>query len=510
MKVIKTGDIFPSHPDLDQRLSRSVSSRVLGTVKSKLGDLISSQLSEMKVDARMYMEYELHERFGLEKTDGHAFMFVDLTVDSRQTRTEGEFQFSGYLYSPETARVILKSVPAARRSALMLLEGSEGVGKKTLAKSIQQSLFPNGKFLAIDCHTQTEESFASLLREVCSTVATSTDGNKATLYLEDAEGLSRVNQKALLKFTEDQSTPRFRDIPENSPNPWVVASCRRKLHDFVVQGKFDKGLYDLLSVTRFHLPSLHEETSAILPLFVSFFNGCFVTTPIPSVPKSRAVFQEPVKIEDSVREELLSYRWPGNVGELRKLAERCYTAVKDRSQHVTASLVRELIAELAAETVTDSSTDLTASNTYAIEKPKKHSKGLDVWWDKYLKLRTSTGWKTENEEIGDKAKAYCCTMKSEQVDLSDKLETEYRGDLKRILVKRRVFIGMSKVEPDLNQRLYRMKLLNENDLTDERGPDYGTFKYHYDSAGMTVSVAKIPSADGLLEEEVKWLDEFVP
>jgi DNA-binding NtrC family response regulator len=91
----------------------------------------------------------------------------------------------------------------------------------------------------------------------------------------------------------------------------VIAATNRDLEEAVREGKFREDLYYRLNVMQIRIPPLREHSSDI-PLLVKFYLDIF-----------NREFRKQVRgATDEAMSQLRSYRWPGNIRELRNAVER--------------------------------------------------------------------------------------------------------------------------------------------------------------------------------------------
>ena len=80
--------------------------------------------------------------------------FYDRASPERGRRKESEddvFSFDGYVLAPGLARAIKSVAPYAVCGEPILIEGADGAGKETLARSIYLSSGLSGPFVCVDC-----------------------------------------------------------------------------------------------------------------------------------------------------------------------------------------------------------------------------------------------------------------------------------------------------------------------------------------------------------------------
>src|SRR4029453_5830510 len=97
----------------------------------------------------------------------------------------------------------------------------------------------------------------------------------------------------------------------------VIAATNRNLEDEVKKGRFREDLYYRLNVVPIALPPLRsraDDIAALVDYFVDAYNTEFRK-------RVRGVAPEAMQ-------RLMSYRWPGNIRELRNAVERAMLLVE--------------------------------------------------------------------------------------------------------------------------------------------------------------------------------------
>ncbi|MBQ7056432.1 MAG: sigma 54-interacting transcriptional regulator, partial [Bacteroidaceae bacterium] len=92
------------------------------------------------------------------------------------------------------------------------------------------------------------------------------------------------------------------------------------LLEAVMKGKFREDLYYRLSGITIRIPPLRERGDDIIELFRHFSLNTATKYEIP-----------PLKLDDKASQMLLEYSWPGNVRQLKNLAESLTILVEDRN-----------------------------------------------------------------------------------------------------------------------------------------------------------------------------------
>lgn len=202
----------------------------------------------------------------------------------------------------------------------VLIVGESGVGKESLPKIIHQfSHRRTGKYFAVNCGAIPEGTIDSELfghekgaftgaNEMRKGYFEEADGG--TLFLDEIGELPLSSQAKLLRVLQDGEFIRVGSSKPLKTDVRVVAATNVDLQYAVKRGKFRADLYYRLNAISIKMPSLRERPEDIPLLFRKFtsdFSEKYGVCKINLTPDA-------VKL-------LVSYRWPGNIRQLKNIAE---------------------------------------------------------------------------------------------------------------------------------------------------------------------------------------------
>ena len=182
----------------------------------------------------------------------------------------------------------------ARSKASVLITGSLGSGKKTLARYIHQKSQRSQKvFSTFNCK---EIALGDQERELTSVLNQSVGG---TLLLIEVGSLSTAAQSKLFQAIHQQLDVRF------------ITTSSRSLSALVKQNEFREDLFYRLNVVNVAVPSLCDRMGDVEFLAKTF------------AQKWAGVYGRPVaQFAPEAIQFLNSHRWPGNILELESTIER--------------------------------------------------------------------------------------------------------------------------------------------------------------------------------------------
>lgn len=221
---------------------------------------------------------------------------------------------------PALNRALEIAVAVAPTDLTVLISGESGVGKENIPKIIHQfSLRRTGKYFAINCGAIPEGTIDSELfghekgaftgaNEMRRGYFEEADGG--TLFLDEIGELPLPSQAKLLRVLQSGEFIRVGSSKVLKTDVRVVAATNVNLQYAVSRGKFREDLYYRLNAVPVLMPALRERKDDIHLLFRKFASDFAAKYNMVKVSLT----------EDAVA-LLKSYRWPGNIRQLKNIAE---------------------------------------------------------------------------------------------------------------------------------------------------------------------------------------------
>lgn len=228
----------------------------------------------------------------------------------------------------------------ANTDLTVLIQGESGVGKEVFSKIIHA--YSNRKhepFIAINCGAIPEGTIDSELfgheKGSFTSAIDSRKGyfetvNNGTIFLDEIGEMPLGTQARLLRVLETGEFIKVGSSKVQKTNVRVIAATNKDLKEWVQLGKFREDLFYRLSTVPIRVPSLRERKNDI-PLLFRKFAADFAD-------KYRT---DSIQLDEAAQQLLISYSWPGNIRELKNMAEQI--SVLSPSRHVSAADVQFFI-----------------------------------------------------------------------------------------------------------------------------------------------------------------------
>lgn len=241
---------------------------------------------------------------------------LDRTRGSRQHR---ERLFLGE--HPSIKGVLEDAKKVSRFDSSVLILGESGTGKELLARYIHEHSPRSDKpFVAINCaalppalleseffgHEAGAFTGATQARKGLLEVA-----SEGTIFLDEVGDMPPLLQVKLLRALQEREITPVGGTKPIPVNPRVLSATNINIEAAIADGKMREDFYYRIAVISLEIPPLRARRSDIELLtkhYISYFCS--------QLGKSA------LKIEETAREIIARYRWPGNARELENVIER--------------------------------------------------------------------------------------------------------------------------------------------------------------------------------------------
>lgn len=235
------------------------------------------------------------------------------------------------------------AIRVASTDLSVLITGESGVGKEVISRIIHDnSPRKHAGFIAINCGALPPGTINSELfgheKGAYTDARADRKGyfetlNGGTIFLDEIGEMPIETQSYLLRILENGEFLRMGSSKVQKTDVRVVAATNRKLMERLQSGKFREDLYYRLATVPIDMPSLRERSEDVYLLFRYFANNFAEKQSI-----------EPIQLDQDARWLLENYTWPGNIRELKNVAER--VSILSEQRELTGVDLAEMMPQL--------------------------------------------------------------------------------------------------------------------------------------------------------------------
>jgi len=239
--------------------------------------------------------------------------------------------------SPDLNRAIDIALQVAPTDMSVLVTGESGVGKESFPQIIHQfSRRKHGTYIAVNCGSIPEGTIDSELFGHEKGSFTGATGerkgyfevaNGGTLFLDEVGELPLSTQARLLRVLETGEYIKVGSSKVEKTDVRVVAATNLDMVTATANGKFREDLYYRLNTVPIRVPSLRDRKDDVALLFRKFASDFAEKYQMP-----------PISLTPEAREMLISYRWPGNIRQLKNITEQI--SIIEQVREVTPDILK--------------------------------------------------------------------------------------------------------------------------------------------------------------------------
>lgn len=244
-------------------------------------------------------------------------------MDAQELQTlKNKFDIVGT--DPELNRALEMAVAVAGTDLAVLITGESGVGKETIPQIIHQnSRRRTGKYLAVNCGAIPEGTINAELFGNVKGAYTGAVGERkgyfeeadgGTLFLDEIGELPLQTQALLLRVLQNGEYMKVGSSKVEKCDVRIIAATNLELRKSVDRGKFREDLYYRLNGIQIKVPPLRERKDDIYLLFRKFTSDYAEKFNLLRLNLTH----EAIAL-------LRSYRWPGNIRQLKNVSEAIIT-----------------------------------------------------------------------------------------------------------------------------------------------------------------------------------------
>ncbi|MCL2562161.1 MAG: sigma-54 dependent transcriptional regulator [Rikenellaceae bacterium] len=259
----------------------------------------------------------------------------------------------------------------------VLVTGESGVGKEFFPQIIHAySARKHSKYIAVNCGAIPEGTIESELfgheKGAFTGAAEARKGyfeeaDGGTIFLDEVAELPLSTQVRLLRVLQDGEYIRVGSSKIRRTDVRVVAATNIDLPAAIVKGRFREDLYYRLNTVPIHVPALRERREDIALLFRKFATDIAAQYRMPAI-----------SLYNEAREVLENYSWPGNVRQLKNVAEQISAVEQKRT--ITAAILLKYLPRIPSSPVAVTASRAAGGDTGG-EREMLYKVLFDVWAD---------------------------------------------------------------------------------------------------------------------------------
>lgn len=222
----------------------------------------------------------------------------------------------------------------------VLIQGESGVGKEVIPRIIHDHSKRRGKtYIAINCGAIPEGTIDSELfgheKGAFTSAISEHEGffgsaDGGTLFLDEVGELPLSTQARLLRVLETGEYMRVGSSTPRKTNVRIVAATNVDIPNAIKHGRFREDLYYRLSTININIPPLRKRQGDAVLLFKKFALDTAGRYNIP----------EPARLTPEAETIVNSYKWPGNIRQLRNVTEQL--SILSESRNITPEVLAKL------------------------------------------------------------------------------------------------------------------------------------------------------------------------
>lgn len=243
---------------------------------------------------------------------------------------------------PDLIRAIDTAIQVAHTDLSVLITGESGVGKEYFPQIIHtNSVRKHGKYFAVNCGAIPEGTIDSELFGHVKGAFTDaiserkgyfSEADGGTIFLDEVGELPLSTQARLLRVLENGEFLRVGSSKVEKTNVRIVCATNVNLPEAISNGRFREDLYYRLSTVPIKVPPLRKRGEDVFLLFKKFTMDFAAKYNVPRI-----------ELDEQAKRALLSYSWPGNIRQLKNVAEQI--SILELNRTITADVITQYLPE---------------------------------------------------------------------------------------------------------------------------------------------------------------------
>ena len=243
-------------------------------------------------------------------------------------------------------RAVSRALQIAPTDLSVLITGESGTGKEHFPQIIHaNSARKHGRYIAVNCGAIPEGTVDSELfgHEKGSFTGALADrkgyfeeADGGTIFLDEVGELPMTTQARLLRVLENGEFIKVGSSKVQKTNVRIIAATNVNMREAIAEGRFREDLFYRLSTVPIELPPLRDRGDDILLLFRKFASDFAEKYHMP-----------PVQLTEEAQRSLLTYRWPGNIRQLKNVTEQL--SIFETSREITPDTLHTYLPDFDME-----------------------------------------------------------------------------------------------------------------------------------------------------------------
>ena len=244
--------------------------------------------------------------------------------------------------SPSLVYALDVAIQVASTDLSVLINGESGVGKEVFSHIIHSlSARKHNPFIAVNCGAIPEGTIDSeLFGHEKGSFTGAVDSRKGyfetvnggTIFLDEIGEMPLGTQARLLRVLEAGEYIRVGSSKVQKTDVRVIAATNKDLLEFTHSGRFREDLYYRLNTVPIRVPALRDRKEDIYLLFRKF-----------AVDFAERYKSPPLQLDEDAKNVLMNYPWPGNVRQLKNIAEQISVLAPDKN--ITGEELKKFLPE---------------------------------------------------------------------------------------------------------------------------------------------------------------------
>ncbi len=226
----------------------------------------------------------------------------------------------------------------------VLITGESGVGKEFFPQIIHQlSARKHGQYIAVNCGAIPEGTIDSELfgheKGSFTGAYEARKGyfevvNGGTIFLDEVADLPLPTQARLLRVLESGEFIKVGSSKVLKTDVRVIAATNVNVIEAIQQNRFREDLFYRLNSVPITIPPLRERKDDILLLFRKFAADFAEKYKMP-----------PITLDEEAKDLMLTYRWPGNIRQLKNITEQI--SILEKQHNINAATLSGYLPHIA-------------------------------------------------------------------------------------------------------------------------------------------------------------------